>query len=51
MLYVGMVPFPGHGVHWSAASFTQLYRTEQDMLAKKEVYGGHGPSDHFVQFH
>ena len=46
---VGMVPFPV--VHWLVASFTQLCGSEQDMLAKKGFYGGHGPSDHFVQFH
>ena len=23
-MFVGMAPFPGHSVHWLAASFTQL---------------------------
>ena len=45
----GMVPFPG--VHLLAASFMQLSGTEQDMIAKEGFYGGHGPSDHFVQVH
>jgi uncharacterized protein (DUF1810 family) len=51
MLSIGMLSFPGHDIHWLAATFPQLCQNQHDMLAKKGAVRSMEHSDHFVQFH
>jgi len=51
MLSIGMLSFPGHDIHWLAATFPQLCQNQHDMLANKGAVRSMEHSDHFVQFH